>query len=223
MLATASRQSNGRDAIEEDTVDDTITDTSTQGRVIGNSGSSPEEIIIYDSNQDDDDDCSLQTLSNLSLTKEPYQELENDFYHNQNYLKHFFQVLPNLSDCPPVPELKRDKYMFSHEDEMYDTDIDNMSRETENEYVIMKVNCKVIKDMCEDHPQKELAFTRQVHEWNWYCWNRYLRGQIHEWCGEKSFYTRPYAKIGGKSTGFSIQGYKVNWTNEITKAFNLLL
>ena len=73
--------------MEEDTEDDMVHDTSTQGRVIGNDGSLPEEIIIHDTNQDDDDDCSLQTHSHLSLPKEPYQELKNGLYCNQSYLK----------------------------------------------------------------------------------------------------------------------------------------
>eukprot|EP00957_Ditylum_brightwellii_P127939 9757171-Ditylum_brightwellii.AAC.1 len=102
------------------------------------------------------------------------------------------------------------------------TDIDDSSRETENEYAIMKFNCKAIHDMCEDHPDREDVFTRKIHEWNWYHWSRTLRTPIHEQHGVNSFYTRPYAKIGGKSKGFSIQGYEVNWTNKTTKAFNLL-
>eukprot|EP00957_Ditylum_brightwellii_P168191 12803932-Ditylum_brightwellii.AAC.1 len=40
--------------------------------------------------------------------------------------------------------------------------------------------------------------------------------------GGNSFYTRPYAKIGRQSKGFSIQSYEVNWTSKIIKAFNLL-
>ena len=38
LLAAAPRQSHGRNAMEEDTEDDKVHDTSTQGRVIGNSG-----------------------------------------------------------------------------------------------------------------------------------------------------------------------------------------
>eukprot|EP00957_Ditylum_brightwellii_P121248 9246181-Ditylum_brightwellii.AAC.1 len=79
------------------------------------------------------------------------------------------------------------------------TDIDNMSRETENEFVKMKFNCKAIKDMGEDHPMRESTFNRQLHEWNWYHWNSNLRGQINKQHGINAFYTRPYAKIGGKS------------------------
>eukprot|EP00957_Ditylum_brightwellii_P178686 13610580-Ditylum_brightwellii.AAC.1 len=103
--------------MEEDTVDELVHDTSMQGRAIGNDGSLPEQISIHDSNQDDND-CSLQTLSDLSLTTEPYQELENDFYHNQNYLKHFFEVPPNLSGCPPVPDIKTPIYVFPYKDDM---------------------------------------------------------------------------------------------------------
>eukprot|EP00957_Ditylum_brightwellii_P118486 9036668-Ditylum_brightwellii.AAC.1 len=94
--------------MEEDTVDELVHDISTQGIAVGNDGSLPRQISILDSNQDDDD-CSLPTLSNsnLSLTTKPYQELENDFYHNQNYLKHFFKVPPNYSDCLPMPDIKK--------------------------------------------------------------------------------------------------------------------
>ena len=60
---------------------------------------------------------------------------------------------------------------------MYNTDIDNITRETDNEYAIMKYNCKAIKDVCEDNPEREPTFTRELHEWNWYCWNRTLRGK----------------------------------------------
>eukprot|EP00957_Ditylum_brightwellii_P088014 6704039-Ditylum_brightwellii.AAC.1 len=62
------------------------------------------------------------------------------------------------------------------------TDIDNMSRETENEYVIMKYNWKELQEMCEDHPDYEELLTRKNHEWNWYHWNRNLRRPIHEQC-----------------------------------------
>ena len=73
--------------MEEDTVDELVHDTSTQGISVGNDGSLPGQISIHDSNQNDDD-CYLLTLSDsdLSLTTEPYQELENDLYCNQNYL-----------------------------------------------------------------------------------------------------------------------------------------
>eukprot|EP00957_Ditylum_brightwellii_P065400 4961225-Ditylum_brightwellii.AAC.1 len=82
--------------MEEDTVDALVHDTSTQGMAVDNDDSLPVEISIHYSNQDNDN-CSLPTLSNshLSLTTEPYQELENAFYHNQNYFKHFFKVPPN--------------------------------------------------------------------------------------------------------------------------------
>eukprot|EP00957_Ditylum_brightwellii_P061620 4675950-Ditylum_brightwellii.AAC.1 len=66
LLATVSRQSHGIDAMEEETVDELVHDTSTQGKTIGNDGSLPGEISIHDSNQDDDD-CSLPTLSDSDL------------------------------------------------------------------------------------------------------------------------------------------------------------
>eukprot|EP00957_Ditylum_brightwellii_P170151 12952156-Ditylum_brightwellii.AAC.1 len=71
--------------MEEDTMDELVHDTLTQGIAVGNDGSLPRQISIHDSNQDNDD-CSSPTLSDsdLSLTTGPYQELENDFYHNQN-------------------------------------------------------------------------------------------------------------------------------------------
>eukprot|EP00957_Ditylum_brightwellii_P136469 10407748-Ditylum_brightwellii.AAC.1 len=108
-------QSHGRDAMKKDIVDELVHDTSTQGKVIGNDGSLPQEISIHDSNQDDDDDG-----------------------------------------------------------------IDNMFSKAENEYAIMKFNCKAIEEMCEDNPDREPAFTRELDEWNWYHWNRTLRGQINE-------------------------------------------
>eukprot|EP00957_Ditylum_brightwellii_P022092 1666455-Ditylum_brightwellii.AAC.1 len=90
--------------MEEDTVNGLVHDTSTQGIAVGDDGSLPREISIHDSNQDDDD-CSLPTLSDseLSLTTEPYEELENDLYCNQNFLNHFFKALPNYSNCPSMP------------------------------------------------------------------------------------------------------------------------
>eukprot|EP00957_Ditylum_brightwellii_P044960 3410263-Ditylum_brightwellii.AAC.1 len=91
---------------------------------------------------------------------------------------------------------------------MDDTDIDKMSSETDNEYVIMKYNCKAMKDMCEDNPDREPTFTRELHEWNWYHWNRNLRGQINAQCGVNAFYTRPYAKIGGKTKSFPFKAMK---------------
>eukprot|EP00957_Ditylum_brightwellii_P120911 9221785-Ditylum_brightwellii.AAC.1 len=73
---------------------------------------------------------------------------------------------------PPVPELKTHRYVFPYKDDMNVTDVGNISRETEN---------------------------KQHHEWNWYCQNSNLRGQINERHGVNAFCTRPYAKIGGKS------------------------
>ena len=66
----------------------------------------------------------------------------------------------------------------------------------------MKFNCKAIKDMCKDNPDLEPKLNRELHEWNWYCWNRALRGQINEWYGVNAFYTKPYAKISRKTKGF---------------------
>eukprot|EP00957_Ditylum_brightwellii_P077732 5906668-Ditylum_brightwellii.AAC.1 len=65
---------------------------------------------------------------------------------------------------------------------MHGIDIDNMSRDTENEYVIMKYHCKELQELCDDTPE-----------------NRNLRRPSHDQHGINSFYTRPYAKIGGKS------------------------
>eukprot|EP00957_Ditylum_brightwellii_P047670 3621857-Ditylum_brightwellii.AAC.1 len=137
-------QSHGIDAMEEDTVDESVHDTSTEGRAIGNDGSLPEQITIHDSNQVDDD-CSLQTFSDLSLTKEPYQKLENDLYCNQNYLKHFFEVPQSLRLCLLVPETARHIYLFLYKDDMYDTDVHSMSRETENEYVIINITARQLR------------------------------------------------------------------------------
>eukprot|EP00957_Ditylum_brightwellii_P174068 13253666-Ditylum_brightwellii.AAC.1 len=86
----------------------------------------------------------------IVLCKHPvtyHSQQNHDFYHNQNCLKHFFQVPPNLSGCPDFPDIGKDGYLFPYEDDMYNTDISNMSRETENEYVIMKFNFKAIKEM----------------------------------------------------------------------------
>eukprot|EP00957_Ditylum_brightwellii_P147419 11225488-Ditylum_brightwellii.AAC.1 len=137
----------------------------TQGISVGNDGSLPGEISIHDFNENDDD-CSLPTLSDseLSLTTETYKELEDDSYSNQNYLKHFSQVPPSYSNCPPMPG-KSYRYVFLFEYD-YDTDIDNMSKETHNKYVTMKYNCKAIKDMGEDDPDKEITSDRYLHEWN---------------------------------------------------------
>eukprot|EP00957_Ditylum_brightwellii_P174784 13308227-Ditylum_brightwellii.AAC.1 len=114
--------------MEKDTVDELVHNTPTQCIAVGNDGSLPGEVGIHDSNQDNDD-CSLLTLSNsdLSLTTKPYQELGNDFYCNENYFKHFCQVPQNYSDCPPMPDIKTRKYVFLYKDNMHVTDIDNMS------------------------------------------------------------------------------------------------
>ena len=52
----------------------------------------------------------------------------------------------------PMPEHKTDRYLFplkSQNDEN-DTDIDNMSRETDNEYIIMKYNYKGFEESSDD-------------------------------------------------------------------------
>eukprot|EP00957_Ditylum_brightwellii_P016343 1228473-Ditylum_brightwellii.AAC.1 len=63
--------------MEVETVDELVHDASTQGIAVGNDGSLPGEISIYDSNKNDDD-CSLPNLSDsdLSVTTKPYKELE---------------------------------------------------------------------------------------------------------------------------------------------------
>eukprot|EP00957_Ditylum_brightwellii_P100792 7682846-Ditylum_brightwellii.AAC.1 len=61
--------------MDKETVDEQVHDASTQDRVVGNDGSPPGEISIKEPNQDDDDD-SLQTLSDISLTEEPFLEVE---------------------------------------------------------------------------------------------------------------------------------------------------
>eukprot|EP00957_Ditylum_brightwellii_P121703 9281722-Ditylum_brightwellii.AAC.1 len=66
----------------------------------------------------------------------------------------------------------------------------------------MKYNCKAIEDMGEDDPDRETTIDRYIHEWNRYRHNRSLRRPIHECRGDNASYTRPYAKIGGKSKGF---------------------
>jgi hypothetical protein len=49
-----------------------------------------------------------------------------------------------------------------------------------------------------------------------------LRKPITEYRGVNGFYARPYAKLGGKSKGFLIQGYEVNWDKSISTKFNAL-
>eukprot|EP00957_Ditylum_brightwellii_P200895 15313905-Ditylum_brightwellii.AAC.1 len=149
--------------MEVEAVNELVHDASTQCIAVGNDGSLHREISIHDSNKDDDY-CSLPTLSDieLSLTTEPYKELEDDLYINQNYLKHFFKVPPNYSNCPPMPDSKTQRYVFPYEDD-YDTEVDNMSRETHNKYIIMKYNCKAVKDMGEDDPERETTIDRYLH------------------------------------------------------------
>eukprot|EP00957_Ditylum_brightwellii_P160586 12225655-Ditylum_brightwellii.AAC.1 len=91
--------------MEVETVDEPVHNASTQGIAVGNDGSLPEETSIHDSNKNDDD-CSLPALSDieLSLTTKPYDELEDNLYSNQNYLKYFFKVPPHYRDCPPMPD-----------------------------------------------------------------------------------------------------------------------
>eukprot|EP00957_Ditylum_brightwellii_P210657 15365224-Ditylum_brightwellii.AAC.1 len=97
--------------MDEETVDEQVYDASTQGRAVGNDGSPPEEISINESNQDADDD-SLQTLSDLLLTKEPFLEVKVGQFHNLNYLKKFFKVPPNSFGRPPVPTKKEKDTSF---------------------------------------------------------------------------------------------------------------
>eukprot|EP00957_Ditylum_brightwellii_P033858 2565783-Ditylum_brightwellii.AAC.1 len=91
--------------MEVETVDEPVHDAPTHGIAAVNDGSLPGEISVHDSNKNDDD-CSLPTLSDIELpfTTEPYEQLEDDLYSNQNYLKHFFEVPPNYRDCPPMPD-----------------------------------------------------------------------------------------------------------------------
>ena len=82
---------------------------------------------------------------------------------------------PNYSDCLPIPDIETRRYMFPYKGNMHVTDTDSMSCKTENEYVIIKYNCKAIEDMCEDHEEREPTFNRHLHEWNWYYWNSNLK------------------------------------------------
>eukprot|EP00957_Ditylum_brightwellii_P124882 9520002-Ditylum_brightwellii.AAC.1 len=100
-----STNSNLRGAMDKETLDKQIHDASTQGRAVVNDVVPTEVITINDSKQDDDDD-SLQTVSNLSLLRESFEDVEVGQFHNQAYLKHFFKILPNPNDCPPVPKKK---------------------------------------------------------------------------------------------------------------------
>ena len=89
-----------------DTVCEAGNDDSTQGLAGVNDDIPLGVMNILDYNQDNDD-CSLPTLSgiDLSLTTEPYEELENNLFFNQNYLKHFFQVPPKYTDFL-MPKIK---------------------------------------------------------------------------------------------------------------------
>eukprot|EP00957_Ditylum_brightwellii_P204110 15337749-Ditylum_brightwellii.AAC.1 len=145
--------------MDEETVNEQVHDVSTQGRVVSNDGSLLGEMSINESNQDDNDK-SLQKLSAISLTKESYDELEDNQHHNKNCLKHVFKVPPNLFGSPHVPEPKRERYQFLYKNQMHDIVIDNMLRETENEYVIMKYNCKELQELGDDTPEYEELLTK---------------------------------------------------------------
>ena len=70
-----------------ETVCEAGNDDSTQGLAEFNDDIPLGVMNICDYNQDNDD-CSLPTLSgiDLSLTTEPYKELEENLFSNQNYL-----------------------------------------------------------------------------------------------------------------------------------------
>eukprot|EP00957_Ditylum_brightwellii_P051563 3910495-Ditylum_brightwellii.AAC.1 len=61
--------------MEEVTVDEQTHDASTQEQAVVDDVLPPEEINTNDSNQDDDED-SLQTVSDLSLSREPFEKME---------------------------------------------------------------------------------------------------------------------------------------------------
>eukprot|EP00957_Ditylum_brightwellii_P166732 12691961-Ditylum_brightwellii.AAC.1 len=69
---------------------------------------------------------------------------------------------PNYMDCPPMPDSKTKRYVFLYKYE-YDTDVNNMSRETHNEYVIVKYNCKGIEELSEDDLERETTIDRYLH------------------------------------------------------------
>ena len=163
-----------------------------------------------------------------TLTTESYDVLENNLFCNQNYLQHFFHV-PRTNTNIPMPKNKNDRYLFPFYSDNgdYHTDIDNMSRETDNEYIIMKYNYKGFDKLSDkesdEESDEETAIDKYVHLWNVYRWDKNIRLPIHKCCGINGFYARPYAKLSGKSKGFLVQGYEVNWNKKISKQFNCLL
>eukprot|EP00957_Ditylum_brightwellii_P131485 10029237-Ditylum_brightwellii.AAC.1 len=68
-----SKNSTKRDVMDKETLDDQIQDVSTQYRKVGYDVQPPEEININGANQNDDED-SLDTVSDLSLSREPFEK-----------------------------------------------------------------------------------------------------------------------------------------------------
>eukprot|EP00957_Ditylum_brightwellii_P091618 6976147-Ditylum_brightwellii.AAC.1 len=109
-----STNSTKRDLMDEEILDDQIQDASIQYRTEGYNEKPPEEINTYDANQDDNNKDSLDTVSDLSFSREPFEKVEVGQFHYQDYFKHFFHYLPNPDKCPPVPEKKeRDTTLYT--------------------------------------------------------------------------------------------------------------
>eukprot|EP00957_Ditylum_brightwellii_P030555 2314348-Ditylum_brightwellii.AAC.1 len=59
----------------------------------------PVEVMDVDGTHQDDDEVSWQIVSNLSLSKEPFSDVEVSQLNNEEYFRHFFnhhQILMNV-------------------------------------------------------------------------------------------------------------------------------
>eukprot|EP00957_Ditylum_brightwellii_P037304 2823767-Ditylum_brightwellii.AAC.1 len=70
--------------MDKETLDQQIQDASTQDRTVGYNVQPPEEINIDGANQDDDYEDSLGIVSDLLLSREPFENIEVGQFHNKN-------------------------------------------------------------------------------------------------------------------------------------------
>ena len=171
-----------------------------------------------------DDDASLSTKSVHSSTIVNIDNIKDEVFLNDDYFKHFHHSSVNMDECPPTPEKPKDRYVFPyqvHLDNNY-AELDNMSCETENEYVLVKYNTKSLQESVDEEIDADYRqiIADEFHKWNWKCNQSRIRPPLKLRRGQDDFYVRAYSKIGGKSKLFNITGYEVCWNSQLSEGFN---
>eukprot|EP00957_Ditylum_brightwellii_P002410 184762-Ditylum_brightwellii.AAC.1 len=88
----------------------------------------------------EEDNISLETISDFSVTKDYVKSIEGEMYVNEHYFKIFYDDPPSTEGIPVLHRRQRKRYNFPLPNELSNkdyTELNNMSHESENEYVLI--------------------------------------------------------------------------------------